>query len=327
MSIKPTFSLTLIKDFAFKKKFNLTNTQVDVMAYLINLSSWAYSDGFGYYLALTSKIMDDLGLGLKTVEASLLQLKKLNLITTKLISPNEWDTFTKHRHVAITAKGRTYKSSFLPPKEVKKIDDLESQNKELREEMKKMEQEALEAKKRYLEEAKNSETSTPKVKPKRNEFQTIEKMKLDITKQFKRTKKPICNNAECGWLPETQIFINAYGSLAVLTPNKQFKQLDDLNMSNKFWEWLFVNQDRIGDIQKDPDMPNVSPLLKYIGEKFKLQDGTLCTIKDVVPKKGGVSLYLIHPRNGLLKIASNRADRLYTMKEITKLLEDRSILI
>jgi hypothetical protein len=106
MSNTSTFSLKLVKDFTFKEKFNLTHTQTDIMSYFVNLSSWAYTEGSGYYLAVTNKIMMDLDLQIKTVEACILKLKKLNLIKVKCMLVKEWSTQTKHRYIAITSKGK-----------------------------------------------------------------------------------------------------------------------------------------------------------------------------------------------------------------------------
>ena len=69
MSAKPQFTQTLVKDFNFQRKYNLTSTQTDVMAYLSLLNLWAMNMGNDFHLLLHSKIQKDLCLGQKTEEA------------------------------------------------------------------------------------------------------------------------------------------------------------------------------------------------------------------------------------------------------------------
>jgi len=315
MSKAPTFSLKLVKDFTFKETFNLTHTQTDVMAYIVNLPNWAYSTTDGYYLCLTQKIMSDLGLGLKTVEASLLQLKNLNLIETKLLKVEKWCSDIKHRYTKITAKGRTYDSAFFPLKESQKLDNLEAENKNLREKIKLMEEV-------YKEEPKNSKKESL-------EFETIEKLRSNLSKTYRKNKKPICNNVlNSSWLPKTEFHINNYGNLSVLTPNKEFKQVDNNNEVNQFWQWLFENQNRIGVIEKNLDNPNISSLLKYIGEKFKLNNETICTVKEIFQEKGEIAIHLKDEQNNIINLASSkRLSKLHTLQEAKEILNKRVIFV
>ena len=305
MSVSPTFSLKLVKDFTFKEKFNLTDTQTDIMAYFVNLSSWAYTEGSGYYLALTNKIMNDLGLGLKTVEASILKLKKLNLISVKCMQVKEWQTLVKHRYIAITSKGKSYDNALYPSKDEKKLSDLEEQNRLLKEELTALK----ESKKVEVEEVKK-----PKTK-----FENIGKLKEFISKKYKKNQEPICNNIK-GYLPQTAFYINNYGKLSLLTPDKDFKQIDNIEENNKFWKFLFENQEFIGKIQKDREKVDISPLLKFIGEDFRLKDGTICTVKKVIPYKEGVAIYLSDPSRRLIQLVSKRVDKLYSVDEGVKIL-------
>ena len=305
MSITPTFSLKLVKDFTFKEKFNLTHTQTDIMAYFVNLSSWAYTEGSGYYLALTQKIMKDLGLGLKTVEASILKLKKLNLISVKSMLVKEWSTLIKHRYIAITSRGKTYDNALYPIKEEKKINDLEEQNRLLREQIK------------ALEKPKHVEVKS------KVEFENISQLRESITKKYRKNQEPICNNIK-GYLPQTAFYINNYGKLSLLTPEQNFKQIDNIQESNNFWKFIFENQELIGKIHKKREKVDISPLLKFIGEDFTLQDGIICTIKQTIPYKDGVALYLIHPNKGLIHLVSKRVDKLYSVEESLNLLGSNS---
>ena len=64
----------------FQKKYSLSHTQMDLMAYFVNLAFWTIIVE-GYYVIATKKIMSDLPeMGQKTIEASLKRLKEIGLI-------------------------------------------------------------------------------------------------------------------------------------------------------------------------------------------------------------------------------------------------------
>jgi hypothetical protein len=312
MSNTSTFSLKLVKDFTFKEKFNLTHTQTDIMSYLVNLSSWAYTEGSGYYLAVTNKIMMDLDLQTKTVEASILKLKKLKLISVKCMLVKEWSTQVKHRYVAITSKGKTYQSVLYPSKDEKKLNDLEEENRLLKEKIK-----ALEEGKVPKE---PKEPKKVKVKPK-SEFENITQLRVFVTKKYAKNQEFICNHVK-GYLPETAFYINNYNKLALITPDKNCIQIDNLEDSNNFWKFLFENQKSIGKIHKKRAKVDISPLLKFIGEDFTLNDGAICTVKEIIPSKEGVEIYLMQANKGLLRLVPRRINQLYSVKEAMEIFEN-----
>ena len=102
---------TLVKDLVFQRKYNLTSTQTDIMSYLINLPYWAKKIG-EYSLILTKKIMSDLKLGLKTVEASFTKLKKLKLIEIVKVKVKEWGIGKNFRGIKISVRGLEYNTRF-----------------------------------------------------------------------------------------------------------------------------------------------------------------------------------------------------------------------
>ena len=101
-AIPPHRTHTLVKDFIFQEKYKLTS------------------------------IKDDLRLNIKTIEASLLELKKLNLIETKLVDVEIWESHKKFRAIKVTKRGKEYNQSFYNPKEKKIIVDLEAEIQELK---------------------------------------------------------------------------------------------------------------------------------------------------------------------------------------------------
>jgi len=309
MSNTSTFSLKLVKDFTFKEKFNLTHTQTDIMSYFVNLSSWAYTEGSGYYLAVTNKIMMDLDLQIKTVEDCILKLKKLNLIKVKCMLVKEWSTQTKHRYIAITSKGKTYQSVMYPSKDEKKLNDLEEENRLLKEKIKALE-----------EEKEPKEPKKVKVKPK-SEFENITQLRVFVTKKYAKNQELICNHVK-GYLPQTAFYINNYNKLALITPDKNCIQIDNIEDSNNFWKFLFENQKSIGKIHKERKKVDISPLLKFIGEDFTLNDDAICTIKEIIAHKEGVEIYLMHPNKGLTRLVPRRINQLYRVEEAMDIFEN-----
>ncbi len=111
MSAKPQYTQRLVKDLTFQRRYNLTSTQTDIMAYLISLKFWATNMGNGFFLLLHSKVQKDLCLGKKTEEAAFAHLKKLGLIETTLVKCTQWKSDQNFRAVKITKTGNQYNNS------------------------------------------------------------------------------------------------------------------------------------------------------------------------------------------------------------------------
>ena len=63
----PKRTRTAVIDLLFKEKHSLTHSQMLVMCYLLMLKNWAKEIDSGFYIVLSSKIVKDLNLHLKTV--------------------------------------------------------------------------------------------------------------------------------------------------------------------------------------------------------------------------------------------------------------------
>ena len=263
MSALPQRTRTLVKDFFFKEKFGLTSTQTDIMAYLINIASWAKCVGDGFYLILTRKIENDLSLKIKTIEASLLKLKKLNLIEITQVNVDEWSSGRKFRAIKITNRGNTYNNSY---KKVEIQDEISALHKKIEKLEKNLEYTTknLENTAKKLGEYENSKNRGNKDITHNVDIELLNDFKQEITDKFKNTTEPICNNVD-GWEKETEIYINNYNKISAMTKNQEYKQVDNPIDILKFWKWLYENQHRIGDIQKFKEKPEISKLLKYIG--------------------------------------------------------------
>ena len=133
MSVVPTKHLpkctrTIVLDTLFQEKYDLTYTQTCVMYYLVLLRTWVTYKEDNYYVILSSKIIKDLRLHPKTVEASLTKLKKLDLIKTKHCVVKDWEDSKKFRGIAITELGKEYSLSHYKEDEHQHTLELEKEN-------------------------------------------------------------------------------------------------------------------------------------------------------------------------------------------------------
>jgi len=123
---------TVVVDLLFMHKFSLTHSQMQVMYYLLMLKNWVTFIDEGYYVILSSKIEKDLQLNPKTVEASITQLKKLNLIQTKRCKVEKWSKHRTYRRIAITSLGKEYALSHYKESDYQKALLLEQANEAFR---------------------------------------------------------------------------------------------------------------------------------------------------------------------------------------------------
>ena len=180
----------------------------------------------------------------------------------------------------------------------------------------------LEEENKALKEAQETEASAPKSEPdKTPKTETLDNFVRRVRNQFILTSEPICNHVE-GWQKETTFYINSYGKLSLTTKNKEFSQLNDPILINKFWKWLMKHQERIGDIVefKSKDIKSLNG--KYKNKTIQINNQTM-TIEEIVPIDGRFSLK-IRGKNG-------KVGTLYDMSRKPKLFEleelERDILM
>ena len=300
-----------IKDFDFQRKYGLSATQVDIMFYLIQLSSWA--DGIGdFYFIAQSKIINDMQLNRKTIEAAFTKFKKLKLIEVKMgINPN-WGEKKKFRMVKITDKGKEYKLNVFRPKESEKVKKLEKEIKQLRmevERLRKVEQtikEEEEDKKICPDTPKNlGEKESLKNRGNNSFIYEVDKdfssFKKEITRGFGNSNQPICNYVP-NYNPKTQFIINSYNKLSIISPDKKYFQVVNPTEIDRFWRWLYKNQDRIGDVQEFEDI-KFEDVALYVGffveiNKLKFK------IKSIRPLGNGVKIEIENTK-GLITTMRN----------------------
>ena len=252
MSALPQRTQILIKDLLFQKKYNLSHSQTDLMAYLVNVSYWAICVD-GYFVISTSKIKSDLPeMGEKTIEASLKVLKDLGLIYSKIVEVKSWKGKPKLRGIQLSNKGKEYNAKLILPTQDKRMRALEQEIKELKETIENLTVNPVQ------KENKKEETLLPIKLPQK---EAIEPFIETIKKRFSTHGKPICN-AVPQWEKETIFYINSYNKLSLITKDKTYKQLSNPSEIYHFWQWLFLNPERIGDTIDFSKTPTIKVLEK-----------------------------------------------------------------
>jgi len=279
------FSSILPLDLGFKRKHKISQSQTILMAYLALLPNWAKDiNGDEYFLIVTVKIIEDLNMGLKTIEANLKVLEDLNLIKRARTKVAEWSNEKNFRTVKITTKGKEYGLAYAKSKNSNsnlieeweiKYDNLEKINKKLVEENKTL----------------KSQEISQETNQKTNIEENLESFKKRVTKEFEESCKPICNFVDNtdNWAKDSQFWINSYRKLTIKTPNGNFKQISNPEKITNFWKWLFENKQRCGDI---------------IIEEKKEVEVEKKKKKEVIEKKGEVQIipmiYHLLPFIGLM---------------------------
>ena len=243
----------LIKDLPFQEKYNLSHSQTDLMAYLVNVTHWAMNIE-GYFVIATSKIMSDLpAMGQKTIEANLKVLKDLELIECKIVEVTEWRGKPKLRGVKLTQKGKEYNAKLVLPSQDEEVKKLKLEIKELKETIKNLSVSESEAS------APNKEARLKPSIPSMPTLEAIETFISEVTQRFGRTSQPICNGVP-KWEKETTFYINSYNKLSVITAQKEHKQLKNPLEINHFWQWLFTHTQRMGDTIDFSKTPSIKAL-------------------------------------------------------------------
>jgi len=284
----------LIKDCDFQAKYSLSHTQTDLMAYMVNVPYWADCVA-GYYIITTSKILSDLPfIGEKTFQASFKILKEKGLIESKIIEVKDWKGKPKLRGIRLTSRGKLYKSNMILPSQDKKIRELEKALNEAIEEL------AVSKKKEKISEPPKVETQPTPQPPKKEK---IDEFIKDMSRHFGLNSKPLCNFVPT-YKKETTFYINSYNKLSVITPENSFKQLTNPKTIHEFWQWLYLNPQRVGnkiDFSKAPTQQElndrfINRTIKIGGEKKRIlafvqeQNG----IKVKVKNEDGSERFLIN---------------------------------
>ncbi len=251
MSTIPNRPRSLITDLLFQKKYNLSYTQINFMAYVVDSPSWA-SCVDGYYAITTKQIIEDLpSMTSSKIQTILKKLENLELIDKTLIK----DTKTNYRvrGIKLTKKGEEYR--FAPVNHNIEIEKLKEEIKELKEII----DDYQEEEEYYAEEYRKS-MEDKEIKRELNtkdnnlyympDIESNEDFKffyLKTTSVFSISGDPICNKVP-DWEFETTFYIDGQHQLAVINSNDMYHKITEPIEIDKFWRWLFENQDRVGKV-------------------------------------------------------------------------------
>ncbi len=317
------FNYTTVIDRKFRITHGLTQTQTEVIAYLVMImQSWKnliFVDG--YFVILTSKIKNDLLLREKTIEASITKLKKLGLIETQLVKVAQWDSNENFRGVKITELGQSYSLSHFKPKIYQEISDLKEENRELTlkydamilqtQNSEDINQKAMELLSKEdekdekiilleheLKELKEQLKISMEISDKKSTTIEENEKNLDdfrkkITNQYSKTGKPICNavSNEDSWRADVTFYINSFNKVSIYTIEGKFKQIVEPKQINNLWRWLFAHQDRVGRLLDTHKVADILHLLKFEGQSI-VSGKSIYKIHKLTPKVGGLVVQL-----------------------------------
>lgn len=313
------FNYTTVIDRKFRIAHGLTQTQTEVIAYLVMImQSWKnliFVDG--YFVILTSKLKNDLLLGEKTIEASITKLKKLGLIETKLVKVAQWSSNENFRGVKITELGQSYSLSHFKPKIHEEMNDLKEENRELTlkydamllqiQNSENINQQAMELLtkdeekdekiillehelKEVKEQLKISMEISDKMSTTIEENEKdLEDFRKKIIKQYSKTGKPICNAVanEDNWRADVKFYINSFNKISIYTTEGKFKQIVEPKQIDNLWRWLFAHQHRVGKLLETDKVADISHLLKFEGKSI-VSGKNIFKIHKLIAKVGGL---------------------------------------
>ena len=313
----PKRTRIIVKDLLFQEQHKLTHIQVDLMAYLVNVTYWAKELEGGFYPITTKKILSDLPcLGEKTLETSLKVLKELKLIETKLVDVEGWNSKYKIRAIKLSNEGKLYNSHLILPAQdekykllQQKIDTLETEKEKLQEN-----NEALKELFKNLNIPKEDDAKKFQKVQKKMILHSCNQDLLDfienIKKTFIKTGESICNFVP-NWAKEVTFQINSYGKLSIVSQNGKEKQVKDASEINKFWLWLFKNQERVGKIIDFSKILNMNELkYRYIGTTIIINSQHLI-VSDFVLEEEGIAIEVIKDEK-YIKLINSKTEKVAT---------------
>ena len=75
---------------------------------------------------------------------------------------------------------------------------------------------------------------------------------------------------------KTTFYINSYGKLSTIAPNGESKQISNPQMVYEFWQWLYLNQARVGDKIDFTKTPTFEQLeARFINRSIKIGEERL----------------------------------------------------
>jgi hypothetical protein len=312
----PKQTRILIKDLLFQAKYQLSHTQMDLMAYLVNVPFWAKEVEKDYFVITSNKILADLPhIHPKTLEATLKILKDEEFIHTKLVDMPTWNCKNKVRAIKLTYKSQTYIDKLILPSQDKEVIRLKKALKVSEEKNK-----ALEA---LLANIEVPSEEKPLKKEEKKHHYTPDKDLItfieDTSKTFAKTGENICNCVP-NWTKEAVFNINSYAKLSIKIDNNE-KQIREASQINHFWLWLFTNQHRVGnciDLNKKLDFEGLKE--RYLKKTLQIDEKSFI-LSDLILSEDGIA---IEVQRGEMKTKlrnpKTKETNYYTVEECERLI-------
>ena len=313
----PKQTRILVKDLLFQAKHKLSHTQMDLMAYLVNVPFWAKEVEKDYYVITSKKILSDLPtIHDKTLEATLKALKDQGFIETKLVKMPTWNCANKVRAIKLTYKSQSYNDKLILPSQDKEVIRLKKALKISEEKNKALEKLLANIEVSNEETPINISDTMALASSNKNLVKFIE----ETSRDFAKTGQSICNFVPT-WTKEAVFNINSYGKLSIKIDKNNEKQIKEASQINTFWLWLFENQHRVGhciDFNKKLDFKGLKQL--HIGVKLKIGKESF-RLSDLILSKEGIAIEVQRGDKKMkLRNPQTKQTNYYTLEECESLI-------
>ena len=156
-----------------------------------------------------------------------------------------------------------------------------------------------------------------------NKINNLKAFQKKTIYNFSKSGEAICNgvNNADSWMKETKFYINSYNKLSIQVPNGAFKQVVEPLKINNFWEWLFENQHRVGDVTDYLAVPDISFLLLFLG-KILIYENEKFIIKSIVAVEGGVRVKLEDKNGAVVEVMNKNRSKILDVEDCTRWFEN-----
>ena len=295
-----TTELVLVEEWSKKKKFR--GIKITDLGIEYNLNFWKPKE---------EKVIVDLKMENKKLKEDK-KLREIELQELRKESEIKSEQMKKLQDELNEERKKAKKICQTTPQNQGQIDPLESRGNN---------SSILGVNKDFNREEEKTATATNKSNLEDNREESFFKLKLETSRRFGTSNLPICNAVE-GWDSETEFVINSYNKLSVITPDGKYKQLANPKEINNFWEWLYQNQDRIGDVKRI-DNEELKSLMFFIGFCILLNE-RIYTIHNFQKVQDGVKVQLKNSLGDIIKIKNPNQSEILNIEDTKKWLENKA---
>ena len=111
--------------------------------------------------------------------------------------------------------------------------------------------------------------------------------------------------------------------MSIQIPNGEFKQLVEPKQINNFWEWLFNNQHRVGNVKDYYTIPDISFLLLFLG-KIIVNNKEEFTIESINAVEGGAHINLKDKNGAIVEVKNKKKSQVLDVGDCEKWFRNRA---